>query len=118
MGKLNLTAASIIGAAFFTWNGLLALGQLPDNKYTHWVTVALTAAQMFITKLAYDRTNAGTVIPSNVKQFIDQSAVDGRTIDTYHKPDAGPIAVAVSSIPVDPTKGPQSQTEKDQQPNG
>jgi hypothetical protein len=108
MGKFSVTAANIVGGIFVTWNTLLASGQLPDSKIVHSISTIICALQVFLTYMAYHRTPDGTIVPPNVAKFIDQSAAAGREIDTFHKPDTGPVSVAVSSNP-----GAQAQTEKE-----
>jgi len=70
---MTKTVASYIGAAIATWMSLLALNLIPDNHYTHWISVAMTGAQIFLTRLGFERTPNGTPIPETVKQFVDNS---------------------------------------------
>ena len=107
MKNFSVTAANIIGGLFVTWNALLAAGQLPDTKVVHTIGTIISGAQVFITYLAYHRTPDGTIVPTNVAKFIDQSVSAGREIDTYHKEDAGPTAVAVSSNPSEGATSPK-----------
>ena len=94
IGKFSSLAASIIGAAFTAWTGLLAVNALPDNHWTHWTTVVLMGLQMFITKLAYSRTPDGTVVPPNVQAFIQRSAAAGQDITTFAAPPSPALAVS------------------------
>jgi len=65
--------ANIISGCIATWVGLVAMKQIPENDYTHWIGVVACGFQLLLTNLGYARTSAGTVIPETVKKFVDQN---------------------------------------------
>lgn len=68
------TIANIISSLIATWMGLLAMGAIPDNHLTHWISVGASGLSLFMVHMGFNRTPNGTVVPDIAKRFIDDNA--------------------------------------------
>lgn len=76
MPLLTQRNANIISSVGTVWLGLVAANQIPDNVYTHWISVAMMGCTQFLVHMGFNRTPQGNVIPEPVSKFVDKSFTD------------------------------------------
>ena len=75
----NRQTGNVVSSLVVTWASLMAMGYIPDNKYTHMVQVVMAGLQLFMLNMGFNRTPNGTVIPEPVVKLVD--AVDATKPD-------------------------------------
>lgn len=76
---LTLFNANVAASLATAWLTVAALGIIPDNAYTHWVSVGAMLLSQFLINMGYKRTPAGNVIPETVKEFVDTTVAGSKT---------------------------------------